>query len=391
MEEFSRLFAELSVMRLELPRECNDTEEVWRNLQAADCLYSKFYEIWLLLTDEQQQSARGKYVQAHQNFSVLTYNYLHTLGATVVDRVGEIQPKVDEISKADTVSASSTANLRGSGEEKMETESGASATVTAADSKLLAAKNIEPLSPDNSNQLSPQSAGMPTISSISYQQQLKLLKPVFELLPSSELDEDAIERIILSIQRTNEKLNDQQIQMDSATERMMIMHIVSLLDATTKDCWKFRLMTEQPTFDMLVDFLTIRKSDAKKASTAKFVIPKLGGKRPMPDWGESSSSHARSASASSADSANKPKGKKKNKNTSQQTEPPKCYHCRKSHKLVDCPQFKAMSPEDRESKVVVSKKLCKICLDQKHETKDCQRKNVCAACHKKHHPLLHHR
>ena len=67
-----------------------------------------------------------------------------------------------------------------------------------------------------------------------------------------------------------------------------------------------------------------------------------------------------------------------------------CWLCKQKHHLMDCPQFKDKSVEDRID-FARKEKLCKNCFSKGHTTKDCICKLKCRAnsSGKKHHTLLH--
>ena len=64
--------------------------------------------------------------------------------------------------------------------------------------------------------------------------------------------------------------------------------------------------------------------------------------------------------------------------------------CKQKHRLMDCPQFKDKSVEERID-FATKEKLCKNCFSKGHTTKDCICKLKCRvnSCGKKHHTLLH--
>ena len=67
-----------------------------------------------------------------------------------------------------------------------------------------------------------------------------------------------------------------------------------------------------------------------------------------------------------------------------------CWLCKQKHRLMDCPQFKDKSVEERID-FATEEKLCKNCFLKGHTTKDCIWKLKCRAnsCGKKHYTLLH--
>lgn len=65
-----------------------------------------------------------------------------------------------------------------------------------------------------------------------------------------------------------------------------------------------------------------------------------------------------------------------------------CPFCNQQHRIVDCPSFKQLSPENRY--VEVSKlNLCVNCLRRGHTSYECRLLGTCMACKNKHNTLLH--
>ena len=67
-----------------------------------------------------------------------------------------------------------------------------------------------------------------------------------------------------------------------------------------------------------------------------------------------------------------------------------CWLCKQKHHLVDCPQFRDKSVEEKID-FATKEKLCKNCFLKGHTTKDCICKLKCRAnsCGKKHHIILY--
>lgn len=67
-----------------------------------------------------------------------------------------------------------------------------------------------------------------------------------------------------------------------------------------------------------------------------------------------------------------------------------CNVCQGSHRVYECPVFKAKSIEDRMSAVEASK-LCHVCLRPGHKTQRCKLSGSCKTCKQRHNTLLHDR
>ena len=65
-----------------------------------------------------------------------------------------------------------------------------------------------------------------------------------------------------------------------------------------------------------------------------------------------------------------------------------CWDCEDSHKLEQCPKFKAMAVEVRR-KYLMDNERCFRCLYEGHRLTECRGTNNCASCPRKHHSLLH--
>lgn len=65
-----------------------------------------------------------------------------------------------------------------------------------------------------------------------------------------------------------------------------------------------------------------------------------------------------------------------------------CFLCDEKHRLPQCDQFLALTPEERKAKVQ-DLKLCLNCYSRKHFISSCDKPNSCKQCGGKHHPTLH--
>ncbi|KAL0810831.1 hypothetical protein ABMA28_010141 [Loxostege sticticalis] len=67
-----------------------------------------------------------------------------------------------------------------------------------------------------------------------------------------------------------------------------------------------------------------------------------------------------------------------------------CHVCQGSHRVYECPVFKAKSIDDKMS-TVESLKLCHVCLRQGHKPQRCKLSGGCKTCKERHNTLLHER
>lgn len=65
-----------------------------------------------------------------------------------------------------------------------------------------------------------------------------------------------------------------------------------------------------------------------------------------------------------------------------------CVLCSGSHYILNCEDFKILSPKKRLEKIK-EKHICHNCLSNKHATPECQNKGRCKTCSEKHHTWLH--
>ena len=68
----------------------------------------------------------------------------------------------------------------------------------------------------------------------------------------------------------------------------------------------------------------------------------------------------------------------------------KCWLCTKSHRLMDCDNFKGNTTDERKE-YIKSERLCYKCFSKGHNLKDCKSKYRCPNddCNKIHHSLIH--
>ncbi|MCG8430486.1 MAG: DUF1759 domain-containing protein, partial [Candidatus Omnitrophica bacterium] len=65
-----------------------------------------------------------------------------------------------------------------------------------------------------------------------------------------------------------------------------------------------------------------------------------------------------------------------------------CFLCKGSHRLPQCSEFLALTPEQRKAKVT-ELKLCLNCFSRQHFVASCVKPPSCSQCNGKHHPTLH--
>lgn len=222
------------------------------------------------------------------------------------------------------------------------------------------------------------------LSAGTFEQQAELLSAFFELPKMETLNPELIQKVIQTIEKVSACAKRRGIIIDKSIMYSLVMHLTTLLDNDTRTCWKYRVMSHEPTFEFFIEFLNIRKQDPQATqaspSQSKFVIPKKSVQERL----QPKVQHPRSRSSSAGSSNAPPPNKRRNSGKAKV-----CSLCHGMHKLCDCPKFEATRISDREG-VVTRLKLCKSCFSNNHETKNCP-KNPCTACKAKHHPMMHHR
>ena len=74
----------------------------------------------------------------------------------------------------------------------------------------------------------------------------------------------------------------------------------------------------------------------------------------------------------------------------EETDPQRCTKCQSSHRLDQCPEFAALSVNDR-VEWVRSSNLCFSCFGSQHQARRCKLRRLCGiqGCRRNHHRLLH--
>ncbi|XP_076299894.1 uncharacterized protein LOC143218549 [Lasioglossum baleicum] len=162
---------------------------------------------------------------------------------------------------------------------------------------------------------------------------------------------------------------------------MLRFFFVNLLDPVTRDKWEERITgtTDPPSFASLKDFLTKRRQQLEAS-------PKSSSPRPNQ---ESSRNQGRSSDAHSSHGQSRSKGMTRavRTNHTQQNQKLTCAKCGKEHFVMQCPEFKALSPSERRNQVE-SHRLCSNCLGR-HAVATCPSTKSCMACGERHHSSLH--
>lgn len=211
-----------------------------------------------------------------------------------------------------------------------------------------------------------------------------LLQDIFELPQQDVPDVNKMKKAARAIEKIIDRLTEYGFRMQPMVRRMMILHVVWSLDEHSRECWEFHMGIKEPSLQDLLNFMHLRIGRIQSGFRSNYTIPKVEQPRPKrpsrsPQPGASNQIRSRSNSVQS----NGPKGAKKKANVLGG-----CYLCTQNHVLAECPTFRKLSKEARESEVV-RLRLCKKCLNDSHATKDCPQKRLCEQCGKQHNHMLH--
>lgn len=355
--------------------------------QASDLLaqtnqdFHDVWEDWLIQSNEDKLEKIERFMQTQKDFHIIAVNLLHEqdVATNITD---------------------STLNVLGQwfGTNKMEIEPAQELRFGSFDQTESQIPNAQALKQvpmaasaqsvivNDSNENSDDDGKLKNslLSTGTFEQQTELLSAFFELPKMEKLDSGLIQKIIQTIEKVSACAKRRGITIDKSIMYSLVMHLTTLLDKDTRTCWKYRVMSHEPTFEFFAEFLKIRKQDTEATqaslSQSKFVIPK----KPLHERLQPKVQHPRSQS-SSAGSSNTPPPNKKRKSGKVKL----CSLCHGLHLLCDCPKFEATNINDREG-IVTRLKLCKSCFSNNHDTKSCP-KGPCSACKAKHHPMMHHR
>lgn len=185
---------------------------------------------------------------------------------------------------------------------------------------------------------------------MQYQNYQQIMKPILELEQLHMVTYQDFSRIIDAIQLTITEGKKFDTNMAWFTNTIIAI-ISSKLDELSKSIWEFQLETEEPSLDMLVEFLTkrirhIRHSEGAIATTSKGLSPTM------------------------------PRGKRL------------CIYCGSAvHTIFKCTIFGGLSLEAKEQFIVVKEKRCANCFQNTHKVDQCFR-GKCNRCQIKHNSLM---
>ncbi|XP_055585541.1 uncharacterized protein LOC129738386 [Uranotaenia lowii] len=164
-------------------------------------------------------------------------------------------------------------------------------------------------------------------------------------------------------------------QLDEPTESwssLLVQLLCSRVDDQTQRDWEeFVSGGEEPTYTILIEFLTrkIRTLESLSINSEQTVDKKA--KFISVDKRQKHISNSRINTYASTDGFHAG-----------------CLACKQYHALFQCPVFEKMSLFDRLN-LVNEKKICSNCFRNDHFARKCTSKYTCRICRKRHHSLLH--
>lgn len=194
------------------------------------------------------------------------------------------------------------------------------------------------------------------LEQVPYQNYQQTMKPIIELEQLYSVTDEDINKIINAIQFTMTEAK--KINLDPAQCTNTIIALVSAkLDELSKGIWEFQMGTEEPTLDMLIEFLMKRIRHIRNNETAS------ASKEPSP-------------STSKEQSPSTPKGRKL------------CIYCGSTtHTIFKCIIFGGLKLEKKEHFILVKEKRCINCFQNTHAVNECYGGN-CGRCQIKHNSLM---
>ncbi|XP_062535396.1 uncharacterized protein LOC134204615 [Armigeres subalbatus] len=178
-----------------------------------------------------------------------------------------------------------------------------------------------------------------------------------------------LHKLVDSFQRAVQTL-DQIIQPGDYKDLLLINLLISRLDPTTRRGWEeFSSSKDQETLKDLTGFLQ------RRIGVLEAIPPRQVDIRAMQRHAVSSSTQKPKAIAV-----------KTSFNTVQESSKG-CVCCSADHFLFQCPVFQKMTSSDKEA-LLRAHGLCRNCLKQGHQAKDCRSKFSCRKCRGRHHTLV---
>lgn len=109
---------------------------------------------------------------------------------------------------------------------------------------------------------------------ITYDLHAQLFADMFELKPQTQLNPKEIVKIVQAIEAVTDNVKSMGFRLSTIMVRMMVMHVMSIVDPQSRDCWGYHIGFDEPTVERLLNFLVGRKIKAE-AEFKKYKIPQV--------------------------------------------------------------------------------------------------------------------
>lgn len=189
---------------------------------------------------------------------------------------------------------------------------------------------------------------------------------LFQVKKAIDDSPSEIRRVIDSYQSYRCAFKQMNVSSDELNDIIFEQFVRYRLDEKSLREWDLHVQTVNPTWDELYKFLE------KRSRSLTFTDKK--------STSSSSTKHTTSQ-------ATKYPSKSKVLLSNEQSKFP-CKLCSESHPIFVCPAYLKESV-DKRNEIVMKLKLCKNCLRQGHQVKECNNTKVCKLCGLKHHSSLH--
>ncbi|XP_076302063.1 uncharacterized protein LOC143220282 [Lasioglossum baleicum] len=198
---------------------------------------------------------------------------------------------------------------------------------------------------------------------------LDRLAALQQMKESSVQEITNIQKSITSVANTLEGLG----RPVDKTEDWFVYSVVNLFDPITRDKWEERVTgnNDPPSFATLKDFLIKRRQQIEAS----------------PGSASTKSGQRSSHTTSHGQPKTREATRSVRANHAQQSQKQECVMCKKDHFLMQCPEYKALPPAERRSRVERAR-LCFNCLGR-HQFAACPSTRSCMSCGERHHSSIH--
>ena len=180
----------------------------------------------------------------------------------------------------------------------------------------------------------------------------------------------SISRFIDEITANINALNSLNLHVNTF-EMILVQHLTQKLDTQTCRLWKEGLSDERlPDFNNFIKFLNNRRQVLQNLDSVPSSISKVNVSDKSP-YRRAIKPISINRTAFHARIVNNI-----------------CQLCKAKHRLIECPQFVAITPLERKN-ILIKNKLCLNCMRTGHDFAHCPSKFSCRTCAKRHHTMIH--